>query len=282
MRVIDVHTHAFPDALAARAIAALEAETPGVRACLDGRLQSLVASMDRAGIEVSVVASIATKPSQFASILAWSRSIASSRIVPFASVHPDDAEATAHLRSIAEAGIRGIKLHPYYQGFAVDEERMAPLYAEIERLGLVLLMHAGFDPAFARDRLADAARIAAVAARFPRLKLIAAHLGGWEDWDLAEQELLGRPVCLDISDTLDQMPRQQALRFLQRHPADCLLFATDSPWADQAGALRQPLLATLPPDRLAALLGGNAARLLGLDRPQPRRASAAAGANSFE
>lgn len=282
MRVIDVHTHAFPDQLAPRAMAALEAESPRVHACLDGRLASLLASMDRAGVDVSVVASIATKPAQFASILAWSRAIASRRIVPFASVHPDDADGAAHVRAIAEAGIRGIKLHPYYQRFVVDEERMAPLYAEMERLGLVLLMHAGFDPAFGRDRIADASRLAAVAARFPRLKLIAAHLGGWEDWDLAEEALLGRPVVLDIADTLDQMPREQALRFLQRHPPDRLVFASDSPWVDQARALREPLLATLPPERLEALLGGNAARLLGLDSPQVRGGAAAAGAKSFE
>ncbi len=90
---IDVHTHAFPDRLAARAIAALEAGAPSCRAFLDGRLASLVASMDRAGIETSVVASIATKPEQFPAILAWSREIASPRIVPFASVHPDDPQA---------------------------------------------------------------------------------------------------------------------------------------------------------------------------------------------
>jgi predicted TIM-barrel fold metal-dependent hydrolase len=264
LRVIDIHTHAFPDGLAARAIAALQAETPGVRARLDGRLSSLAASMGRAGVDVCVVASIATRPLQFASILAWSREIASPRIVPFASVHPDDAEAVAHVRAVAGAGLKGIKLHPYYQGFAVDEDRVQPLYAEMERLGLVLLMHAGFDPAFERRRVADAPRIAAVARRFPRLKLVAAHLGGWQDWELAERELLGSPVCLDVSDCLDTMPRGQAVRFLEGHPPDCLLFGSDSPWVDQAEALRDPLLARLPADRREALLGGNAARLLGL------------------
>ena len=225
---------------------------------------SLLASMDRAGVGVSVVASIATRPEQFASILAWSREIASPRIVPFASVHPDDADAAAHIREAADAGIRGIKLHPYYQRFAVDEERMAPLYAQIERLGLVLLLHAGFDIAFARRRIANPARVAAVAARFPRLKLVAAHLGGWEDWGEAERLLLGRPICLDVSYSLGQMPADQARRFLERHPAECLLFGSDSPWADQAEAVREARQAGLGTARLDALLHGNAARLLEL------------------
>ena len=85
--IIDFHAHAFPDALAERAIAHLEKEG-NARAFLDGRLSSLLASMDSAGIGRAVVCSIATKPDQFAPILNWSRQIASARIVPLPSVHP--------------------------------------------------------------------------------------------------------------------------------------------------------------------------------------------------
>ena len=122
MQAIDFHTHAFPDTLAERAVPLLESETENATACLDGKLASLLASMDRAGIVTSVVASIATKPTQWESILRWSASIASSKIIPFASVHPADPEALDHLEQIREAGIRGIKLHPYYQEFDVDEK----------------------------------------------------------------------------------------------------------------------------------------------------------------
>jgi hypothetical protein len=72
MPVIDVHAHAFPDELAPRAVSRIEG-LAGVRAVLDGTVSSLLRSMDAAGIERSVVLSIATKPSQFESILAWSR-----------------------------------------------------------------------------------------------------------------------------------------------------------------------------------------------------------------
>jgi hypothetical protein len=68
--ITDFHTHAFPDALATRAIRALEAETDRVKARLDGRISSLLRSMDYAGIRRSVICSIATKPEQFDSILA--------------------------------------------------------------------------------------------------------------------------------------------------------------------------------------------------------------------
>jgi len=59
--IIDFHTHAFPDELAARAIPFLE-EEGNVKAWLDGTAADLLRSMDRAGIERSVICSIATRP----------------------------------------------------------------------------------------------------------------------------------------------------------------------------------------------------------------------------
>ncbi|MFA6498965.1 MAG: hypothetical protein WC256_13310 [Desulfurivibrionaceae bacterium] len=110
-RVIDFHTHAFPDPVAARAIPALEGAGQ-VTACLDGRIDSLLGSMDEAGIGKSVLCSIATRPEQFASILSWSEAIRSERIIPFPSVHPDATEALEQISSIREAGFLGIKMHP--------------------------------------------------------------------------------------------------------------------------------------------------------------------------
>ena len=66
--IIDFHTHAFPDELAERVIKMLEDEG-GVKARLDGKISSLLGSMDKCGIEKSVICNIATKPAQFDSIL---------------------------------------------------------------------------------------------------------------------------------------------------------------------------------------------------------------------
>ena len=102
MRIVDFHTHAFPDKLAERAIPLL-AEAAHCTACLDGKLASLLRSMDQAGIAQSVVLSIATKPEQFDPILRWSEGIASDRIVPFASIHPNDPDPVAKADRIRAA-----------------------------------------------------------------------------------------------------------------------------------------------------------------------------------
>jgi predicted TIM-barrel fold metal-dependent hydrolase len=260
--ITDFHTHAFPDSLAQRAMSRLQAETNEVVAVLDGRLSSLLASMDRAGIRRAVVCSIATKPEQFDPILRWSRTIASERIVPFLSVHPDDPAAPDRLDAAAREGFRGIKMHPYYQDFDLDEERLFPLYEQMSELGLILACHTGFDIAFPRVRKADPRRIAAVAARVPGLTLVTTHMGSWQDWTEVERHLLGKPIYMETSFSLEYMPRDCLKRILAAHPATHLLFGTDSPWQDQSAALRTVRSLGLAPELERAILSENAQRLL--------------------
>lgn len=265
MKIIDVHTHAFPDELAERAIQTLQSEAEGVEAVLDGTVGDLLASMDRAGITAAVVASIATRSTQFQPILEWSRHIRSERIIPFPSVHPADDQAPERIHQIAEAGFRGLKLHPYYQQFKLDDPKMEEIYRAVDETGLILLCHAGFDIAFARERIADPVRSVRVIERFPNMKLVLAHLGAWEDWDQVQRHLLGRPVYLDISYCLHLMDRQRAREVLLSHPPQYLLFGSDSPWADQAEAIDLFRHLRLQPELETAILGRNAQRLLELN-----------------
>ena len=263
--IIDIHTHAFPDTIVEKAMRTLLSETDDVTPYLDGRVASLLASMDRAGIAASVLCSIATKPEQFGPILNWSRAISSDRIIPFPSVHPNDPDALLHLTEIRDAGFKGVKLHPYYQNFYMNEARLMPLYERIAELDLILVMHTGFDVAFPRDQVrGDPEKIMGVMTRVPTLKMIATHLGAWQDWDNVIRHMLGRPVLMEPSYSLDGMPREQARRILTEHPAEYLLFGTDSPWKDQSETLRLVREMELPPEREAAILGGNAKRLLEL------------------
>ncbi len=263
MPVIDFHTHAFPDQLAAKAVPFLEAEAD-VKASTDGTIAALLASMDRAGIESSVICSIATKPAQFSPILEWSRSIASDRLIPFASVHPDDGDLSARVKAVQDAGLKGIKMHPYYQEYTFNEPRLDPFYEAVSAAGLVLVAHTGFDIAYPRDRIADPEKIAAVVSRFPDLKLVATHLGAWEDWDQVEERLLGREIYMEISYTLSILPDERIVSMLKRHPADYLLFGTDCPWDDQKRALNHFLSLPLSDARREKMLFTNARRLLNL------------------
>ena len=118
MMVIDFHTHIFPDTIASKTIAALE-QTSGIEAATDGTLRGLLASMEMAGVDMSVVLPVVTKPSQFESINRYAKSVNetySGKILSFGGIHPDCEDYKQKLDFIKELGLPGIKLHPDYQG----------------------------------------------------------------------------------------------------------------------------------------------------------------------
>ena len=234
--IVDFHTHAFPDDLAERAMKTLEREG-GVNACLNGKISSLLGSMDRHGIERSVVCSIATKPSQFEPIFAWSMKVKSDRIIPFPSFHPSDTQFNERTRQIKGEGFKGVKFHPYYQDFNLDDDRLFPIYEGISKENLIMVVHTGFDFAFPRIKKADPLKIAKVKDAFPDLKLVATHLGSWEQWQEVEELLIGKPVFMEISFSLEYLTKERARKMILGHPPEYILFGTDSPWTGQGKTL---------------------------------------------
>ncbi len=260
--IIDFHTHAFPDELAERAMSHLQKEG-NVKAYLDGRVSSLLESMDRSGIQKSIVCSIATKPTQFNSILEWSRNIRSDRIIPFPSIHPADGDSRKRLKIIKDEGLKGIKLHPYYQNFYIDDSFLFPLYEEIIKNDLIVVMHTGYDFAFPRIPMADPEKILKVKERFPELKLVTTHLGSWDDWDNVEKYIIGKEIYMEISFSLDFLNKERARQLILKHPSGFILFGTDSPWTDQGKTLALLKGLELPEEIERAILRENALRLLG-------------------
>ena len=258
---IDFHTHAFPDQIAATAISALE-KKGNVKAYVNGTVDGLLTSMDRAGIERSVVCSIATRSEQFQPILDWSESIRSDRIVPLPSVHPADPNRLQHLEQIKERGFVGLKMHPYYQDFFLDDNELLDFYGKIEELGLLLVMHTGYDIGFPRIRRADPARILNLFKMVPGLRLITTHLGGWDEWEDVRAMLTGLPVYMEISFALDFLDQIRLRDLIVNHPPGSILFGTDSPWADQATTLKMRSKLGLSDELFASIVRDNARVLL--------------------
>ncbi len=258
---IDFHTHIFPDAIATQAIPAL-AKQANTQAALNGTVKDLLQSMTRHHISRSVVCSIATSPKQFQPILDWSRAIASEQIIPLPSVHPASSSVLTELQSIHDHGFPGIKLHPYYQDFFVDEERLLPLFAQCAALGLFIVMHCGYDIGFPREERANPEQIRQLLTRVPSLKLVAAHLGAWQQWEDVSRHLIGEDVYLDLAFVLDFLPREQAVAIITGHPEDRILFGSDSPWEDQGEAVQKLRNLHLPKDLEGRILHRNGEELL--------------------
>ncbi len=263
-RIIDFHTHAFPDWIAEKAIRNIQLAGQ-IEAHHDGTLSGLLRSMDKSGILKSVVCSIATKPSQFDSILNWSQKIRSERIEPFPSFHPEDPLAIEHIKQIKQEGFLGIKIHPYYQDFFVDGSEMMPLYETIADAGLILVIHAGYDFAFPRFPRANPGRFARVIEKIPHLKIIATHMGGWQQWDEVERFLVGKSIFFETSFSLDIQNQEEIQKIIIKHSPEMTLFGSDSPWADQSETLKLFRHLQLSEQEKNLILFENARKLLGLD-----------------
>jgi len=259
--IIDFHAHAFPDQVAQSAIPYLE-EEGNVKAMHDGRIVSLLSLMDMEGVDKSVICCIATRPSQFEAIVSWSNQIRSDRLIPFPSFHPEDPDSLEHISKVKKEGFKGIKMHPYYQNFFLDDEKMFPAYEKISELDLILVMHTGFDIAFPRIRRCDPKQILNVLTRFPDLKMVTTHLGAWQQWAEVEEMLAGKNIYMDISYTLDQIDTQTARRIILKHPKEYILFGTDSPWSGPQETYKNLQALELGAEREEMILRKNGLALL--------------------
>lgn len=232
---IDFHTHAFADTIAERAISKLEntlkesgrwEEPPAT----GGTVGELLGKMAALGIAKAVILPIATKPSQQKTINDWAKSVMSDRLICFGSVHPDAEDAFSELERIKSLGLKGIKLHPDYQGFFANEERLLPIYRKCAELGLPVILHAGLD-AMSVDCIHCTPEMSAeILEKVPEMTLILAHFGGNELWDDVEKYLVGKNVWFDTAFADGKISDEQAMRIIRNHGADKILFASDCPW----------------------------------------------------
>ena len=260
--IIDFHTHCFPDALAARAIGALQKASGNIPAHSDGTAGGLIASMDRDGVDISVVLCIATNAHQQHSVNDFAASIQSDRLICFGSVHPESPDALEELDRIQSLGLRGVKFHPEYQQFFVDDEKMKPIYKKISQLGLPTVFHAGYDLAYGAPVHCSPQRLAR-ALRWFDSPVVAAHWGAWCDWEGVLQHLCGLPLYFDTSFGQGSIPTPFAKEIVRRHGTQRIVFGSDSPWHTP----RQDMdfvKSILPQAQADAVLGQNAQALLGL------------------
>jgi predicted TIM-barrel fold metal-dependent hydrolase len=270
--IIDFHTHAFPDALAPRAVAQLtiNAAASGYTPLTDGTIAGLIASMDKAGITRSVVCNIATNPRQMKKVNDFAIACTENpRLIPLGSVNPDTTpeEIDTELNRLKAAGIPGIKVHPDYMKVEIDSEKFTPILAACAEKNLFVITHAGFDPVEPDHIHCSPDMVLRVVDRHPDLKLVLAHTGGFDREGEVLDKLCGAPVWLDTS--LSAVRRAKSARWgalcseiLRRHDPSRILFATDTPWSDPAAEIDFVHSLALPEEQTDAILHGNAEALL--------------------
>ncbi|MBQ7099108.1 MAG: amidohydrolase family protein [Oscillospiraceae bacterium] len=262
--LIDFHTHAFPPEIAERALRKLSHDVGGVVPQTEGTLESLKKQMDEDGVDLSVVLAIATNPKQMHKVNDYAfRMDQDERIVAFGSVHPEAPDALEELERIKAAGLKGVKLHPEFQGFYADDEKLKPIYRKLSELGLITLFHAGEDYGYAPPYHAMPEHLLRALGWFDS-PVVAAHWGGIGCGQQVLEKLCGEHIFFDLSYGYGAMPKPTAQAILERHGADKLLFASDSPWHRPAWEMRLLDSLELTDEERERILWKNAKELLGI------------------
>ncbi|MBQ7593989.1 MAG: amidohydrolase [Synergistaceae bacterium] len=286
MKIIDIHTHTFPEKIARSAIEKLSA-TSHTRAFSDGTIDGLANSMNEANITLSIIQPVATKPEQVTSINNGAIRLNSqhANIISFGAIHPDFEDYACELARISKSGVKGIKLHPVYQGVNIDDERFVKILACAGELGLVVMLHAGWDIGFPGNDYAMPERILRALKSAGNVKVILAHMGGWRCWREAQELFAGRDnIYIDTAFSLGEfvpngdgyyssheecimLNDEEFVRIVKAFGAERVLFGTDSPWASQSEYIEKFCeLSALSECEKNLILYENSAELLGLSR----------------
>jgi len=264
--MIDFHTHIFPDKIAARSIESLS-KVSGVKAATDGTWKGLLASMDRSGVDLSVIMPVVTKPTQFESVNTFAAKVNeqyTGRLLSFGGIHPDSEDYKSELNRIKELGLPGIKLHPDYQGVMIDDVRYMNIIEYADALGMIIMVHAGIDIGLPEPVHCPPDKARKVLDTLKPKKLVLAHMGGWKQWDEVYEYLAGEQVYFDTAFSFDYMSQDMFLKLCEKHGTDKILFATDSPWSDARRDL--DVIKSLPfaDEAKAVIFSGNAKKLLNM------------------
>ncbi len=233
IKMIDFHTHIFPDKIAEGTLHFLS-ERCHVAPFTNGTADGLEESTKKAGLALSVAMPVVTKPSQFESINRFASQFrGEDGILSFGGIHPDCADYKKELLLLKEMGFKGIKLHPDYQETFFNDLKYKRIISFASELGFVVSVHAGYDPGYP-DRVHCTPKMAReVLDEVKPPKLVLAHMGGFKRWDEVEEHLVGQDIWLDTAVVFGEISDGQFIRICRNHGPDKILFATDSPWSGQ-------------------------------------------------
>ncbi|NMA42845.1 MAG: amidohydrolase family protein [Oligosphaeraceae bacterium] len=226
----DVHAHAFHPKISAKVLRQLEHHyhIPPVGT---GELSDLLPRLARGGIDRVCIHSAATNAAQVIPANRWALSLQNEPgLIPFGTLHPDYDKMPEELEMLYRKGIKGIKMHPDFQGFRLDAPALLPCFEAMQGK-FTLMVHVG-------DLLPPAQnpscpyKLAAIKRKFPNLTIIAAHFGGYRHWQYVLQAFEGLRIYLDCSSSLFAIPQALLEDIFRQCPRELLLFGSDYPLFD--------------------------------------------------
>jgi len=269
--IIDFHTHLFPDKIAEKAMKVLTEGIIKAQGSLvlepekgvtyDGFLKN----MEENKIDLSVVLPIATTTAQSKTINDFAEKITDNeKLISFGSLHPRQENRLEVLEEIKQKGIKGIKLHPEFQDFFVDEAVVEEIVMRAKQLDLWVIFHCGVDFGYNPPVRCTPERLRRLIDKTGGENIIAAHMGGFKMWEDVEKYIVGTPVFMDTSMAADYLSPESYRRIVQNHGEDKFLFGSDYPWQGRNKALQMLLSSGLTKTAVEKIKYKNAQKILGI------------------
>ncbi len=283
MQIIDFHTHVFPEKIADRAIDGLSHKSRTMPFS-DGTAEGLLANMERAKIARSVILPVATSPEQVEKVndasARLNEAYGDRGLISFGCMHPDYGDYRRELARFRSLGLRGVKLHPVYQGVALDNVRNMNIIDRAAELGIVVITHSGYDVGYPGVESCSPRMARHVIDEIGEFPFVLAHMGGWMQWDDVPEFLAETGCYLDTAFSTGRMTARQEygnlhypeqmldedgfMRLMRAFGSKRLLFGTDSPWSDAKGEVAFIDGLPITEQEKADIFGGNAGTLLSL------------------
>ena len=261
MKIIDIHTHIYPDKIARKATDSVRDFYQIDGSNMDGTVDMLLKRGGEAGISQYVVLPVSNTPNRVHSINQFIQEQVGFHdcFVGFGTLHADMDGLEEEADWILKAGLKGIKMHPDSQRFPIDDMRLFPVYDAI-RGKIPVMLHMGDR----RYNYSHPVRLRRVLDMFPGLDVIAAHFGGYSMFHTAKELLWDTDCVFDISSAMMFMEPGEPERYINLYGAERMAYGTDYPLWDPVKEVARFKELKLTDDQFEQIAHKTAERILNL------------------
>ncbi len=237
MQIIDFHCHIYPDPIAQKATDSIREFYELEGGHMDGRVSTLLQRGTQAGIDRFVVLPVGMRPDKVRHVNDFIKGEVAkcSRFIGFGTIHAQMENIADEAQYIIDSNLQGIKMHPDFQRFDIDDPRLDALYETVQGK-IPVMFHMGDQ----RYDFSHPARLRRVMERFPKLQAVAAHFGGYSMYETAYEELKDQENCIfDVSSSLMFMENGVGEKYIRLYGPERMVYGTDYPLWDPVNEVRR-------------------------------------------
>ena len=261
MKIIDIHTHVYPEKVARKATHSIEEFYQLEGSHMDGSVDMLLQRGAEAGISQYVILPVSNAPNRVHSINTFilEQEKLLDNFIAFGTLHAEMEGICDETQWILDSGLKGIKMHPDSQQFCIDDVRLYPVYEAVQGK-IPVILHMG-DP---RYHYSHPSRLRKVLDLFPNLDVIAAHFGGYRMFHTARELLHDTNCIFDISSAMMFMDRGEPEKYINLYGAERCAYGTDYPLWDPVKEVQRFKELKLTDEQFEQIAHKTAERILNL------------------